>query len=112
MAVHTKRRAKPLRTGELQLSPPYGTLARKSFSHWTSYSKTCIVRVTGSDFRVLARIDPECPIFWRAQIVIAETAVNAPQCDAARGIANGQPGTCLNICGDLGRKCNRRSWVV
>lgn len=35
--------------------------------------------------------------------LVPETAANAAYCDAARGIADGQPGTCPNIRGDLGR---------
>ena len=35
--------------------------------------------------------------------LVPETAANAPYCDAARGAANGAPGTCPNIRGDLGK---------
>jgi hypothetical protein len=35
--------------------------------------------------------------------LVPETTANAPYCDAKRGIADGQPGTCPNIRGDLGR---------
>ena len=35
--------------------------------------------------------------------LVPETSANAPFCDAARGAADGQPGTCPNIRGNLGK---------